>query len=48
MWRMAVTGGQTARMVEIMCVDGFDESIIKDLVSFLSIDDVVGMNFSLS
>ena len=44
---MAVTGGQTARTVEIMCVDGFDESI-KDLVSFLSIDDVVGMNFSLS
>ena len=49
---MAVTGGKTARMVEITGVDGFDESI-KDLVSFLatcgiSIGDVVGMNFSLS
>ena len=50
-WRMAVTGGKTARAVEITYVDGF--GTIKDSVSFLStcgvsIDDVIGMNFSLS
>ena len=47
---MAITGGKTARTVEITYVDGFGS--IKDSMSFLStcgvsIDDVIGMNFSL-